>query len=62
MARGSHPGWAPTALDGIEQTLQPLDEKRVKVIINGGALSPRGLAEKTLGMVTYARAAPTIRG
>ena len=46
-----HPGWAPTALDGLEQALEIVNEKRIKIIINGGALNPKGLAEKTHGLV-----------
>ncbi|PKS08563.1 hypothetical protein jhhlp_004949 [Lomentospora prolificans] len=42
-----HPGWAPTALDGIQQTLEIANEKRIKIVINGGALNPKGLGEKT---------------
>ncbi|OCL10666.1 DUF1446-domain-containing protein [Glonium stellatum] len=34
-------------LAGIEQTVDLLAEKRIKVIINGGAHNPKGLAEKT---------------
>lgn len=52
MAVGQHDGWEPTAWDGIEQTLDVLNEKRIKVIINGGALNPAGLAKKTQAMVT----------
>jgi hypothetical protein len=43
---GMHDGWEPTAWDGLQQTLDVLNEKRIKVVINGGALNPKGLAEK----------------
>lgn len=46
LAEGAHDGWEPTAWDGLQQTLEVLDEKRIKVIINGGALNPAGLARK----------------
>ncbi|KAK4503403.1 hypothetical protein PRZ48_004318 [Zasmidium cellare] len=46
MSKGEHPGWIQTAWDGIEQTAELLDEKRIKLVINGGALNPKGLAEK----------------
>ncbi|KAK5073758.1 hypothetical protein LTR64_007104 [Lithohypha guttulata] len=52
MAVGQHDGWEPTAWDGLEQTLDVLNEKRIKVIINGGALNPSGLARKTQALVT----------
>ncbi|KAL1880860.1 hypothetical protein Plec18167_003395 [Paecilomyces lecythidis] len=51
MAKSAHPGWIPTALDGLQQSLEIIDEKRIKVIINGGGLNPRGLAEKTYDMI-----------
>ncbi|CAK3736652.1 Hypothetical predicted protein [Lecanosticta acicola] len=46
MSRGEHPGWIPTAWDGIEQSAELIHEKRIKVVINGGALNPKGLALK----------------
>ncbi|KAF2713517.1 DUF1446-domain-containing protein [Pleomassaria siparia CBS 279.74] len=45
-AKGQHPGWEETAWDGIQQTLDILNEKRIRVIVNGGAQNPKGLAEK----------------
>ncbi|KAF1812012.1 DUF1446 domain-containing protein [Eremomyces bilateralis CBS 781.70] len=51
MAAGNHPGWEATAWDGIEQTIDILNEKRIKVVVNGGAQNPRGLAEKVLELV-----------
>jgi len=52
LAAGQHDGWEPTAWDGLEQTLDALEEKRIKVIINGGALNPAGLARKCQDLVT----------
>ena len=51
MAAGQHDGWEPTAWDGIEQTLDVLNEKRIKLVFNGGALNPAGLARKTQALV-----------
>lgn len=48
---GQHPGWMPTAWDGLCKSVEILKEKRIKVIINGGCLSQRGLAEKTHNLV-----------
>jgi hypothetical protein len=48
-------GWAPTALDGLRLTLDLADQKRIKIIVNGGGLNPRGLAEKTHKMVCILR-------
>ncbi|KAF3032664.1 hypothetical protein E8E12_003992 [Didymella heteroderae] len=54
-AAGTHPGWEQTAWDGIEQTIDLLAEKRIKVVVNGGAHNPRGLAEKVQELVTSKR-------
>jgi hypothetical protein len=44
---GEHPGWLPTAWDGIQRSIELIAEKKIKAIINGGSLNPKGLAEKT---------------
>lgn len=51
-AAGNHPGWEQTAWDGIEQSIDVLNEKRIKVIVNGGAHNPKGLAEKVHELIT----------
>lgn len=51
-AAGKHPGWEQTAWEGIEQTIDILNEKRIKVIVNGGAHNPKGLAEKVQELVS----------
>ncbi|PNP76201.1 hypothetical protein FNYG_10490 [Fusarium nygamai] len=43
---GQHPGYVPTALDGLTKSLDLINERRIKVIINGGGLNPKGLADK----------------
>ncbi|KXT17246.1 hypothetical protein AC579_5798 [Pseudocercospora musae] len=45
-AKGEHPGWCQTAWDGIELTADLIAEKKIKVVINGGSLNPKGLALK----------------
>ncbi|CAN9373129.1 unnamed protein product [Alternaria alternata] len=50
-AEGKHPGWEKTAWDGLEQTIDLLNEKRIKVVVNGGAHNPKGLAEKVQKLV-----------
>ena len=47
MAAGQHEGWEATAWDGLELSLPLLKEKKIKIIINGGSLNPKGLAQKT---------------
>ncbi|KAI3325729.1 DUF1446-domain-containing protein [Xylariaceae sp. AK1471] len=44
-AKGEHPGYMPTAYNGLQLSLKAINEKRIKVIINGGGLNPKGLAE-----------------
>lgn len=44
-------GWVRTALEGLRLTLDLANEKRIKIIVNGGGLNPRGLAIKTHNMV-----------
>jgi hypothetical protein len=43
---GDHPGYEETAWKGIQQTIDVIVEKGIKVVINGGALNPKGLALK----------------
>ena len=50
MGRG---GWISTALDGLCMALPLVNEKRMKVIINGGGLNPEGLAVKVHEMVGH---------
>jgi hypothetical protein len=52
--KGEHPGYEETAWEGIKQTIEVISAKKIKVIINGGALNPRGLAfkvEELVGML-----------
>jgi hypothetical protein len=51
-AAGQHPGWEQTCWDGLEQTVDLLAEKRIKVVVNGGAHNPKGLAEKVQELVS----------
>ncbi|OAG37834.1 hypothetical protein AYO21_07940 [Fonsecaea monophora] len=51
MRAGQHDGWFSTCWDGIEQSLDIVAEKNIKIIVNGGGLNPRGLAEKVQRLV-----------
>ncbi|PGH21289.1 hypothetical protein AJ80_03339 [Polytolypa hystricis UAMH7299] len=46
MRAEKHNGWFDTCLDGVQQSLDFLAEKHIKVIVNGGGLNPGGLARK----------------
>ncbi|KXJ90079.1 hypothetical protein Micbo1qcDRAFT_184182 [Microdochium bolleyi] len=50
---GRHPGWVASALTGIELTLGQVFQRRggLKIIVNGGCLNPKGLAEKVQTLV-----------
>lgn len=55
VTQGPGGGWVPTAMDGIRQTLDVADEKRIRIIVNGGARNPKGMAEKVHEMVSTNR-------
>jgi hypothetical protein len=48
---GKHHGWEDTAWQGIEASIDVLAKKGTKVVINGGCLNPKGLAEKVQGLI-----------
>lgn len=50
--RGEHPGYEETAWEGIRQTIEVIADKGIKVVINGGALNPKGLALKVDELVS----------
>ncbi|TVY47377.1 hypothetical protein LOCC1_G007025 [Lachnellula occidentalis] len=50
-AAGKHPGWEETAWQGLQQSIEIIAEKGIKVALNGGALNPKGLAEKVANLV-----------
>ncbi|KAK7910748.1 hypothetical protein PG985_013229 [Apiospora marii] len=43
-AEGKHLGWVTSAWDGLQKSLKVVAERRIKIVINGGALNPKGLA------------------
>jgi hypothetical protein len=51
MKTRSHPGYEQTALDGISLSLKAINEQRIKIVVNGGALNPKGLAEEVVKLV-----------
>ncbi|KAJ8129126.1 hypothetical protein O1611_g4503 [Lasiodiplodia mahajangana] len=46
-AAGKHPGYVVPAYNGLRLSLKAINQKRIKVVINGGGLNPKGLAEAT---------------
>ncbi|GKZ67149.1 hypothetical protein AnigIFM63309_000127 [Aspergillus niger] len=49
---GKHPGYEATAWEGLQQTIEVIAQKRIRVVINGGALDPKALALKTRALVS----------
>ena len=49
---GKHPGYEETAWQGLQQTIDVVAEKGIRVVINGGALDPRALALKVEALVS----------
>ncbi|KKY20361.1 hypothetical protein UCDDS831_g04850 [Diplodia seriata] len=49
-AAGQHPGYEPSAWDGLAMSLDVIAAKRIKVALNGGALDPRALAERVAAL------------
>ena len=49
---GKHPGYEDTAWQGLQQTIDVIAEKGIRVVINGGALDPRALALKVEALVS----------
>ncbi|CAG7976296.1 unnamed protein product [Penicillium salamii] len=49
---GEHPGFEITAWEGLQQTIDVIAEKGIRVVINGGALDPKALALKVHGLVS----------
>ena len=52
QAEGKGAGWAPTAWDGIEQSISVIENKGIKVVLYGGAHNPEGLAKKVQDLVS----------
>ncbi|ROV99717.1 hypothetical protein VSDG_02978 [Cytospora chrysosperma] len=49
--QNKHPGYEETAWEGLQQTIDVISQKGIKVAINGGALNPGGLAMKVAELV-----------
>ncbi|OOQ89766.1 DUF1446 domain-containing protein [Penicillium brasilianum] len=49
--KGKHPGYEVTAWEGLQQTIDVIAQKSIRVVINGGALDPKALALKVQDLV-----------
>jgi Acyclic terpene utilisation family protein AtuA len=52
-AAGTWDGFEETAWEGLQESLEVLAQKGTKVVINGGSLNPKGLAEKVNALVSH---------
>jgi len=48
---GQHPGFVETAWAGLQQSLDVIAERKIKVVLNGGSLNPAGLAIQVSDLV-----------
>ena len=51
FSKGKHDGFEPTAWQGLQESIEVIASRGIKVVINGGSLNPKGLAEKTFALV-----------
>ena len=51
FSEGKHDGFEATAWQGLQESIEVIASKGIKVVINGGALNPKGLAQKTCALV-----------
>lgn len=49
---GKHPRYEETAWEGLQQTIDVIAQKGIRVAINGGALDPKALAQKVATLVS----------
>jgi hypothetical protein len=48
---GQHPGYVETAWAGIQESIDVIAERGIKVVINGGSINPSGLAQEVATLV-----------
>ncbi|KAK6065117.1 duf1446 domain-containing protein [Seiridium cupressi] len=48
---GRHPGYENSAWEGLKESINVIAQKQIKVVINGGALNPAGLAARVNELV-----------
>jgi len=48
---GKHPGYVETAWAGLQESIDVIAARGIKVVINGGSINPSGLAEKVATLV-----------
>ena len=48
---GQHPGYVDTAWAGLQESIDVIADRGIKVVINGGSINPSGLAPKVTALV-----------
>lgn len=48
---GKHPGYVDSAWAGLEESIEVIAKRGIKVVINGGCLNPSGLAARVSSLV-----------
>jgi hypothetical protein len=48
---GQHPGYVDTAWAGLQESIDVIADRGIKVVINGGSINPSGLAQKVAALV-----------
>jgi hypothetical protein len=48
---GQHPGYVNSAWTGLQQSIDVIAAKKIKVVINGGSINPAGLAQRVAELV-----------
>lgn len=48
---GKHQGYVESAWLGLQESLEAIAERGIKVVINGGCLNPSGLAARVSSLV-----------
>ena len=46
-----HPGYVESAWEGLRESIEAIEERGIKVVINGGSINPSGLASKVSELV-----------
>jgi hypothetical protein len=48
---GQHPGYVDTAWAGLQESIDVIADRGIKVVINGGSINSSGLAQKVAALV-----------
>ena len=49
---GQHPGYVESAWEGIQDSIDVIAKRGIKIVINGGSINPHGLAARVSVLVS----------